>query len=149
MCFAYTRTKTYKSMKHKKYCWLTRDMTVEPSVYLVAACLPTMHHIVAAATPNIISQWLSQKLAWLSRLGKTSGKTSLGSEPHEAPCGATDFNPYVGDADVEALGQEAKVEAMELQVVENGRRLSKIEGIMVTQEVKVTHEDRIASVIGF
>lgn len=30
-----------------------------------------------------------------------------------------------------------------------GRRLSKIEGIMVTQEVKVTHEDRIASVHGF
>lgn len=128
-------------------------MAVEPSVYLVAACLPTMHHIVAAATPRLISRWMATKLAWLSRLGKTSGKTSLGSEPHQGPgaCSAADFNPYVGnDVDLEALGQEAKVEAMGLQVVDDGRRrLSKIEGIMVTQEVKVTHEDRIASVIGF
>lgn len=108
-----------------------------------------MHHIMAAVTPTVISEWLSSRLAWLSRLGKTSGKTSLGSEPHEAPCGADDFHPYVGDVDVEAMGQEAKVEAIEPPVVENGRRLSKIEGIMVTQEVKVTHEDRIASVIGF
>lgn len=107
-----------------------------------------MHHVVAAAMPKTISEWFAKKLAWLTRLGKSSGKTTLGSDPNA--CGAADFNPYVGnDVDLEALGQEAKVEAVELRVVESNRRLSRIEGIMVTQEVKVTHEDRIASVIGF
>lgn len=128
---------------------LTKDMwAVEPSVYLIAACLPTMHHIVAAATPPFIAQLMSKKLSWLSRLGKSSGKTSLVSG--SPACGTADFHPYIGnDVDLEILGQVAKVEAVELRTIENGRRLSRIEGIMVTQEVEVTHEDRIASVLGF
>lgn len=148
-------------------------------MYLVAACLPTMHHIVAAATPRFISRWMAHRLSWTlpRRPGKpsssSSSATSLGSsqEPlpghhrhhhhhHGAsasspPCGPDDFHPYVGhhlDDDLEALGPQARVEAMveELQAGGGGgRRLSKIEGIMVTQEVRVTHEDRIASVLGF
>lgn len=151
------------------------DVPVEPSVYLVAACLPTMHHIVAAATPRFISRWMARRLSWTlpRRPGKksssSSSATSLGSsqEPlpgHQhhhhhgasasSPCGPDDFHPYVGhhlDDDLEALGPQARVEAVveELQAGGGRRRLSKIEGIMVTQEVRVTHEDRIASVLGF
>lgn len=92
-------------------------------------------------------------MSWLSRLAKSApSRGSLNSEApaFEGTCSAHEFNPYVGnDEPLEGLGQEAKVEAVEMHVVENGQRLSQIDGIMVTQEFKIIHEDRIASVIGF
>lgn len=113
----------------------------------MASCLPTMHHIFAAATPHKITEWVSRHMTWLAPPEtKTAARTSVTNEP----CGACDFNPYVGnDIDLEALGQETKVEVPETPVQPNGQRLSQLEGIMVTQVIEVVHEDRIAHVLGF
>lgn len=131
-------------------------LVIEPSIYLIAACLPAMHHVIVAVIPSSIRKWMSSKMARLGStvLGRSNkGGVTLNSECRDGSRGTNDdeirLNLELGTAPGRPPAKSsAQAERGETSSVDWG---TMNKGIMVTKEVTVTYteEERIQRVIGF
>ena len=137
----------FRSITNVLIAWLV----VEPGIYLIAACLPAMHHLFAAMVPQSLQDLMEQKLAAVRHplapgRGPSPNDNRAGSHPlygqftklsdGKNTSGVTSGRQHKGSG--------SKHENYEL---ESGRLPA--EGIMVTTEVIITQEERIADVMGF
>lgn len=126
-------------------------LVVEPSIYLIAACLPAMHHIVAAAVPKRFANWMADRMARISRLQSTVlGRSKTGVSMTSDSRGLTDDTEMALELGA-GIPTKARVEVApnEQKVVTDPWMEN--QGIMVTTDIKVevSQEDRIERVIGF
>lgn len=126
-------------------------LVIEPSIYLIVACLPAMHHIVAAAVPGRIANWMSDRMGRLSRMQITLGRSKTGAtSPTSDSRGLTDENEIGFELGSSAMAQyESKASHSSIRPVQDPWMENN--GIVVTTEVTltVTQEERIERVLGF
>ncbi|KAK2604789.1 hypothetical protein N8I77_007689 [Diaporthe amygdali] len=126
-------------------------LVIEPSIYLIAACLPAMHHIVAAAVPRKFANWMSDRMARISRLQSTVlGRSKTGVSMTSDSRGLTDDTEMVLELGT-APPTKARVEVAPDEVKAMTDPWMENQGIVVTTDIKieVSQEDRIERIIGF
>ncbi|KAI9728409.1 MAG: hypothetical protein M1828_003809 [Chrysothrix sp. TS-e1954] len=146
---------------------------IEPGIYLIAACLPAMHHLFAAVTPRFLVNATDRGLS--KARSKTGGESSIPtpgkrSSLHGAHRDLDNFTRLV-DSDIEANGRGIAESAsnpsltsatgkprmmMEMSDDKSGtgsrpdlKRVETGDGIMMRTDIIVTTEERIHDVIGF
>lgn len=126
-------------------------LVVEPSIYLIAACLPAMHHVLAAMVPRRLANWMSDRMARISRLNSTVlGRSKTGVSMTSDSRGLTDDTEMALE-----LGAGIPTKS-HVEVAPNEQKVvtdpwMENQGIIVTTDIKVevSQEDRIERVIGF
>ncbi|KUI65185.1 hypothetical protein VM1G_00601 [Cytospora mali] len=129
-------------------------LVIEPSIYLIVACLPAMHHIVAAAVPRQISNWISERMERLTLIqssrgrSKTGGATSPTSDSRGLTC--TDEHDLCIELGTTTTSQIEAKHGVGSSILNDDPWLQ-ANGILVTKEVTltVTQEQRIEQVLGF
>ncbi|KAL2282576.1 hypothetical protein FJTKL_10441 [Diaporthe vaccinii] len=126
-------------------------LVIEPSIYLIAACLPAMHHIVAAAVPRRFANWMSDRMARISRLQSTVlGRSKTGVSMTSDSRGLTDDTEPALELGA-GIPTKARVEVVPDEQKTITDPWMEGQGIVVTTDIKVevSQEDRIERVIGF
>ncbi|KAF3768857.1 hypothetical protein M406DRAFT_71826 [Cryphonectria parasitica EP155] len=121
-------------------------LVIEPSVYLIAACLPAMHHILAAVVPQRVADWLSQRMG---RLSSFSTDVLTRSKTRNMSLTSDDAD-YGWELTNSAFAARTGVRASPTQ--EDNTDWGELNrAIVVTKEVHVEYsqEERIERIIGF
>lgn len=127
-------------------------LIIEPGIYLIAACLPAMHHLFAVMVPQSVQEKAEQKLTAFrhplsSRNAPSPNDNRAGSHPlYGAFTKLSDGNTTSTSRSKNRKGSGSKNDEYEL---EGGRWTVPDNAIMVTTEVIITQEERIADVLGF
>lgn len=126
-------------------------LVVEPGIYLIAACLPAMHHLFVAMIPDSVQDATERKLAAF-RHPLSPGRR--GPSPNDNRAGAHPlYGQFTKLSDGHNAGapigdrHQASTAKGDDYEMESGRVPAN--AIMVTTEVIITQEERIAGVMGF
>lgn len=120
-------------------------VVVESGIYLIAACLPAMHHLFLAMTPNWWRERTARNVAMV-RLNDKLGQSSS-SGPSKSHTGSRNraegsFTRLVDDEYHTKAGVTVGKPRQKMDV-EDGKG-----GITVTTEISVRQEERIMDVLG-